>query len=1809
MTMNFIKYFDILKRDINLDKNINESDSRIFFLQKVYSYLFRANYSYTFYKIFLKKNNIYVSNFNVVKYLGTSLFIELIDFALLQKENIAPYQEELKINITNALINFQTPDNVKNEGIQYLFNKIEEFSNYPSLKNLLSAIELIKSKELYLNVSIIKSIVNLAQKYIKKKDISEERIEAIFKDFTKCIFICNNKAFKKEYMTLIEKFEMNDNSQYTIRIFKGIILGLNQFKNCVKTTFSVDKEIIIKDIQNLSKKKSKNIDNQQRMFWLFEDLMGYIKDLARIINNRGVGRELNEYMIKLFQFEEYYTFGMLLYSNYVKQRQKEEHFSNPYELKEKFINFYDNNEQNEYLVNYFIDSNIKENNKNNNEPKQENSIVSSSDKNENYKNKKNPIINFLWLVHFHPNPFIFKVFEQIQNKFELQEVLRALCKELVEVESDNLGKSTGFVLHNHNSFYFVNLIRLFRFINSYCMGSDSKDLWENGLLIKSIKNLNKYLKELGFLSVRYVCFSLDANHKERKKTIVEFFFDLLIFVNRKGWDDLDSLSKIIRELLEDNVKKYMIKKPNQFPNFFSKSCYAYLNEPLMELPEEAFYLLFLSKILATLKKAKIEIFTNSHSGEGQSNEPHAFVMITKTIIEFLIKSKSISPSICNGTILTIKELFDKWVKENKKETRQDSRNFQPYLLFIQNTLHSLDNKPMKEWISSDFKLEVYKKKESKKCITINLKEFQIDDKIHNELDNDFSKYYSNNKIEDIDYFLINPKTELFLSKFSLIFKKTYFHNDFFITIKNYYHSLYNTNSSTKLLDYPSKIKNFNNGIEPNVFLCQNMKFFDSVFFPLSHKYIVDYFKDKKFPLIKQITLYKSILNFDIFAMPQIECEMITRQNTFRGIMFFNKLIIYFTTAKNKESRFDERKLEYIMCSITKEIKEQSNKEIIISVKDIKQIVLKRFLYREQACEVYLSNGKNYFFNFYNNKNAFTFIKFICKLKNISIEDEKENYESPSFSIIGNCKSYVESKKLHSLWKKGKISTFKYLCLLNKYASRSFNDSNQYYVFPWIIMNYDKFLEWTVKEDKIENYRIMKLPPSVQDKDNQEKARDKYELCLFEKDKSDSYAFHFGSHYSTSSFVYYYLMRMSPFLENMIKLQNFELETPDRMFTSINETRKIVITLCDNRELIPEFYSMMEFLLNLNCCALGRQSNSELIDDWKLDDLSSKKCNEIKDYVHFFIKNNFYLQNVARASLHLWVDNIFGCNQFRNKKENKDLLNTYAKSTYEEKTEWDKKIKKYAFKFYKCEKTIHSNEILPDEIIERIKDKKGIVLNFGQTPKKIFDDPTHEFNHYAPLIENPKGDDEFSFFGAIRQKKKYCIFRENNPILFFIRSIRKEMNNYSLLFFKDRTILIKDSLNEGEDTNLVELLKLPNLKLFKDKKTKKYRYCPKYALTSFKNGEILITGRHTDNSFMLHFLLYDKKKVLTKEKVRSVPIYCEAFVNAVSTIDDQYFLTGLSNGKLIKWQYLSDKHPLVVQSIFAHQGAVTLIEYYERLHIVITGGEDHFVYVRKAETFELLTMVKMENYHVPYLIRISECNLMYVMTYCLKHTKYVYMIDYKEYKRNLERLSKEEQNAKKQRQEDIESKIEENKEKGIGKKISDLKPKAEGFHEFYEEQYENECKENPGNYMITGYTLSGMKFANTNCIDISCFDIVNTGHILISFYERCSLEFYNAHTLTVSKFHFKIRIYAENNQANMTWIDLPTLYEDYFLLFSTYQGLFSYMTINRKPLYNIFFPVKKPKRSANYIGQNHNNNHQVDDENSQRTSSSYNSHEK
>jgi len=51
-----------------------------------------------------------------------------------------------------------------------------------------------------------------------------------------------------------------------------------------------------------------------------------------------------------------------------------------------------------------------------------------------------------------------------------------------------------------------------------------------------------------------------------------------------------------------------------------------------------------------------------------------------------------------------------------------------------------------------------------------------------------------------------------------------------------------------------------------------------------------------------------------------------------------------------------------------------------------------------------------------------------------------------------------------------MSNFQYLMEINKYAGRTYNDLNQYPIFPWVVSNYEDF-----DANKEEHYRKLELP--------------------------------------------------------------------------------------------------------------------------------------------------------------------------------------------------------------------------------------------------------------------------------------------------------------------------------------------------------------------------------------------------------------------------------------------------------------------------------------------------------------------------------------------------------------------------------------------------------------------------------------------------------------------------------------------------------------------------------------------------------------
>ena len=74
---------------------------------------------------------------------------------------------------------------------------------------------------------------------------------------------------------------------------------------------------------------------------------------------------------------------------------------------------------------------------------------------------------------------------------------------------------------------------------------------------------------------------------------------------------------------------------------------------------------------------------------------------------------------------------------------------------------------------------------------------------------------------------------------------------------------------------------------------------------------------------------------------------------------------------------------------------------------------------------------------------------------------------------------------------------------------------------------------------------------------------------------------YGTHYSTSLYVSYYLVRTFPFSNIRIELQGSKFDDPNRLFLTLENSSNMALTQkTDLRELIPELFCFPEMLLAL-----------------------------------------------------------------------------------------------------------------------------------------------------------------------------------------------------------------------------------------------------------------------------------------------------------------------------------------------------------------------------------------------------------------------------------------------------------------------------------------------------------------------------------------------------------------------------------------------------------------------------------------------------
>ena len=547
-------------------------------------------------------------------------------------------------------------------------------------------------------------------------------------------------------------------------------------------------------------------------------------------------------------------------------------------------------------------------------------------------------------------------------------------------------------------------------------------------------------------------------------------------------------------------------------------------------------------------------------------------------------------------------------------------------------------------------------------------------------------------------------------------------------------------------------------------------------------------------------------------------------------------------------------------------------------------------------------------------------------------------------------------------------------------------------------------------------RVFSYPLSMQNKEKRNNAIEKYLDDKNDEDNEGKFIYHHGGHYSNSSYVYFFLMRNNPFTQCMIKLQNYAKENPNRLFISFSDTLIVFKSLPENRELIPNLFCHFDYLCNLNCAYNGHKASGDLVDDL-YDNTDDKKYGQFmfSKYAYFvYLFRKLLNSNLVSNFLPYWIDNIFGKNQLPDDmKKRETSCNIFNKSTYEEKMKLDKKLEKYVKKINNCEMDLKT---LANKILLRI----DLINNFGVTPHKVLDSTiklkTLTRYNYSPNV----------FFEIIDKKKDI-----NNSFIYFIKynnekiiilfnfKNKKESKKAKKVFIWNPNILIKDNKFENLDKisypcgNIKQLEKISvpikNINNINDINNKNNNidnknpiniipiFKPCYSMSTFTlNSKLfIVTCRYLGNIFKVQ-----------KNNEKYLDVLCEDFVTCVlckqdpnPKIDDIFIFTGLRNGKLIEWFVKEKKNENIPNEItikekrsnYFHKSEITCIELYENQGIIITGGKDKMIYIRKTFDFELLTVINLihlyanpiigEKIHiVPTLIKVSELNNVYVMLY-------------------------------------------------------------------------------------------------------------------------------------------------------------------------------------------------------------------------------------
>uniref|UniRef100_A0A671M5Y6 Lipopolysaccharide-responsive and beige-like anchor protein n=1 Tax=Sinocyclocheilus anshuiensis TaxID=1608454 RepID=A0A671M5Y6_9TELE len=293
--------------------------------------------------------------------------------------------------------------------------------------------------------------------------------------------------------------------------------------------------------------------------------------------------------------------------------------------------------------------------------------------------------------------------------------------------------------------------------------------------------------------------------------------------------------------------------------------------------------------------------------------------------------------------------------------------------------------------------------------------------------------------------------------------------------------------------------------------------------------------------------------------------------------------------------------------------------------EIRAVFSRRYLLQNTALEVFMANRS-----------------YRISKCGLSFSDRRISLASP--------KQLYKASNLTQRWQRREISNFEYLMFLNTISGRTFNDLNQYPVFPWVITNYDsEDLDLTLPS----NYRDLSKPIGALNPKRAAFFSERFESW----EDAQVPKFHYGTHYSTSSFTQMWLLRIEPFTTFFLNFQGGKFDHADRTFSSVSRAwRNCQRDTSDVKELIPEFYYLPEMFVNSNNYNLGVMDDGTVVSDVELP-LWAKSPEEFVRINRLALESEF-----VSCQLHQWIDLIFGYKQ--QGPEAVRALNVFYYLTYE-----------------------------------------------------------------------------------------------------------------------------------------------------------------------------------------------------------------------------------------------------------------------------------------------------------------------------------------------------------------------------------------------------------------------------------------------------------------------------------------------------------------------------------------------------------------